>query len=387
MGDNIIINDLNICRICLKNKDLISIRGISEQTNLEYCEMFEFCTRIMVSENDGMPLNICTGCATLLETVYNFQNTIYANDNKLRNFVMVKEEDEAKEEECEMPDDYDEEDNKPLKYFKRSENSCKIKREKDPPKIKEKRRKYVKQKHPCSICEEVLTSRTTLRVHRKEVHGYVRQKSIYTCQTCQKSFPRQQALTVHERTHTGERPHACDLCPARFRQISALSAHRRTHDATDRPYLCAICGRAFGQASTLAHHMQGLHHAGELRYKCEVCGKRFATNGNLRIHQRFHSSVKKYVCEFDGCTASFYTSSHLSVHRKRHSDIREHECQLCGKRFAMKSFLREHLRIHSGERPFQCDDCGKKYTQRTHLNRHKRDAHAKVTGNKVVPKN
>ena len=44
-------------------------------------------------------------------------------------------------------------------------------------------------------------------------------------------------VTVHERTHTNERPYACRECPARFKVSSALLVHTRQHNG-ERPYKC-----------------------------------------------------------------------------------------------------------------------------------------------------
>jgi hypothetical protein len=75
-------------------------------------------------------------------------------------------------------------------------------------------------------------------------------------------YKQRSALTVHMRTHSGERPHVCEfpLCNKSFSDSSSLARHRRTHTGK-RPYRCPFdnCSKSFVRKTILTKHMKSDH--------------------------------------------------------------------------------------------------------------------------------
>uniref|UniRef100_A0A182WHD5 RNA polymerase II subunit B1 CTD phosphatase RPAP2 homolog n=1 Tax=Anopheles minimus TaxID=112268 RepID=A0A182WHD5_9DIPT len=88
----------------------------------------------------------------------------------------------------------------------------------------------------CNICFRAFTSSKNLRVHQL-VRSNVHYRN-FTCNTCPFRAGSIAALTVHERSHTGERPFQCDSCEKRFYSETLLKSHLVCH-RDERPFECS----------------------------------------------------------------------------------------------------------------------------------------------------
>ncbi|XP_067414452.1 zinc finger protein 84-like [Emydura macquarii macquarii] len=255
-----------------------------------------------------------------------------------------------------------------------------------PPKVSLK-----KNPPTCPECDKSFKSNTALTIHERSHTG----ERPFKCPACWKGFPSKGDLKRHQKTHvekkdpapeTGrslppklqllryqrspqapKRPHTCAQCGKSFNKSRDLRKHQRTHTA-ERPFLCLQCGSSFRLKQILVSHQKV--HGGVKPFQCSACGKNFSQKHHLLSHQRTHTGEKPFSCT--QCGHRFSQKHHLISHQRIHTGERPFACGECGKCFKDKKTLIIHERIHTGERPYRCNECGKTCSQKQHLKSHQR---------------
>ncbi|CAK1555956.1 unnamed protein product [Leptosia nina] len=311
-------NGTELCRTCLRSTDLIDIfddkRSVKKRT-----EELKLTTGLEINYNDGLSQKICSQCVKLMKMALKFR---FSSRKAQRSLLKMKKENCVKLEknniskdggDNEGVDDYGYncfEDDFQNDYEYKHITTNRVKKALQKTKILKKKRIKLplSTSYKCNTCNKEFLMKATYRAHmrfhtnycvcescgkRCRNHNQLQEHKrarhglgkIHKCAYCEYSSATKEALTIHERRHTGERPYICDHCGASFHRRSTLVQHIAIH-LPEKNFQCDMCPKRLKSKKFLQIHKHNAHTGKRYAYLCPICEHRFEKPNKVRAHTR-----------------------------------------------------------------------------------------------------
>jgi hypothetical protein len=173
-----------------------------------------------------------------------------------------------------------------------------------------KKTKYipVKKTYTCSSCDLQFDKWSLLQQHNKSVH--------LSCEICNRSFKRRDALKLHLETHDTNREIikcSYQLCDREFKSFKSMKVHINSFHLNVRPFECSICSDSFAYKHILDRHISThLNHDPKKRKDTRPIADIFQSLTGFE-HPR---TIGKIACQFEKCEFRFNRIYDLQRHMK-----------------------------------------------------------------------
>ncbi|XP_026745733.1 zinc finger protein 350-like isoform X2 [Trichoplusia ni] len=330
------LEEIMYCRTCLGTDDLVSI-FFNKEDETKKSEDLRLVTGLEIKMNDGLSQKICAQCIEIMNTALQFRRTSRKAERtliKLASGDLSKKKSPtglqkpstkpklktAKVEKVEMNDYsyeiYSEEfqnDGEDYQEFM-ADKEAERRKEKEDKKTRKKISDQVRGSYKCQQCGKEFRMRATFKAHVRFHTNYC------VCELCGKRCRNNVQLQEHKRARHGlRRIHQCNYCDYSSATKEALTIHERRHTG-ERPYVCDHCGATFHRRSNLVQHIA--IHLPEKNFQCSICKKRERSKKRLQVHvHKAHRMRDKYRYMCPQCPKIYSGPDHVRRHLVNHHNI------------------------------------------------------------------
>ena len=139
----------------------------------------------------------------------------------------------------------------------------------------------------CDVCKTTLAP-TSLKRHKKTVHGDVSSGKLWKCNKCNKCLQTKSRLMQHERSHTSmvkENELTCQECKYFTNNKDYLKDHqRKMHKPKEGMWMCIKDSCAEKPKSFINNQLLSTHQKNHDNVPCTKCRKTFGAKRNLLRH-------------------------------------------------------------------------------------------------------
>lgn len=204
------------------------------------------------------------------------------------------------------------------------------------------------------------TIRTSQQTQTHEIGKQQHERPVTTpegkrhvCEVCSKSFSRSDKLTLHRRTHTGEKPYAC-FCGKRFARSDHLKIHALKHKID--PEVRRVMLQEAKNNKQITATIKSEDNS--------ILGNQFFGTATTTVQIKTEDILVKEEPEED-CGDQLDATL---------DEANKQECSICKKVFGSIYKLSRHLRTHTGEKPYECF-CGDRFSRSDVLRIHQKSKH------------